>query len=316
MNLKRNFTTALLLSTGIIAVPAFADLETTTIRTTTVPVPGGTEITTVKTTTTPDYPTFVIPNTGSYFIIDPVTGNVIGNYDPSVGLIDTKVIQPGSVIINKESGRVIAAFDANGRTIELTVAPAYNPFVIAIDTRYAKIEAMINDCTGRGVMDAAEAAALRTELGRIQSEEIAYKQSSGILTYSEALQVALDLNQLEDRFKPFLPKAGETPLIGAHIITTNNQLVIVDEIEYRQAKLTQRVDDEYSAGRLSSDQVSRLKDQLNAAAALRTRYIKDGHLTESGKQKVAAKLDAINTKMDQDVAIINAKRSKIGIKVN
>ncbi len=315
MNLKRNLTTALLLSSGI-AIPAFADLETTTVRTTTVPVPGGTEVTTVKTTSTPDYPAFVIPNTGSYFIIDPVTGNVIGNYDPSVGLVDTKVIQPGAVIINKESGRVIAAFDANGRTIELAVAPAYNPFVTAIDTRYAKIEAMIADCTARGVMDAAEAAALRTELGRIQSEELAYKQSSGILTYSEALQVALDLNQLEDRFKPFLPKAGETPLVGARIITSNNQLVVVDEIEYRQAKLAQRIDDEYAAGRLSSDQVSRLKDQLNAVAALRTKYLKDGHLTESGKQKIAVKLDAVNTKMDQDVAIINAKRSKIGIKVN
>jgi hypothetical protein len=249
-------------------------------------------------------------------VIDPVTGNVIGNFDPSTGLTDTQLVRPGLVIISRDSGKVIAAVDPTGRPIELTLAPAFDPFVLSIDTRRANLDQMIADCLNRGTMDAAEAAALRKELARIESVELAAKQSDGVLSYSEALQIALDLNQLQDRLKPFQPTTDVAPLLGARMITTNGQLIVLDDIDYRKAKLLQRIDDEYTAGRLSTDQVSRLKEQLNAAAALQTKLTKNGQLSESAKRKVSVKLDTVNTNMDHDVAIINSKRAKMGIKVN
>ncbi len=332
MSLTRKLTVALLLTSGIVATPVFSEIETTTTRTTTIPATGDSQTTTVRTTSMPVYPDgtttvrttavtsngtgFILPSTGTYFVIDPVTGNVIGNFDPSTGLTNTSLVRPGLVIINKESGRVVAAVDPTGRPIELTVVPAFDPFVLSIDTRRANIEAMIADCLNRGTMDAAEAAALRKELNRIETLEITSRQSDGILSYSEALQIALDLNDLQDRLKPFQPTIATTPLLGARMLTTNGQLVIVADVDYRQAKLLQRVDDEYTAGRLSTQQVSLLKGQLNTISALETKYKKNGQLSESNERKISTKLDVVNNKIDQDVAIINAKRAKIGIKVN
>jgi hypothetical protein len=319
MSFQRKLT-AVVFASATVALPVLADIETTTVRS----VPGGTETTTVRsavvktTTVTSNGAGFVLPSTGTYFVIDPLSGNVIGGYNPTTGLTDTSLVRPGLVVISKESGKVIAALDPSGRPIELTVAPAYDPFVISIDSRRTNIQAMISDCLSRGTIDAAEAAALNKEMNRISTEEAVYKQSDGILSYSEALQIALDLNGMEDRLKPFMPASAVSaaPLLGARMVTTNGQLVIVDDVEYRRVKLLQRVDDEYTAGRLSSQQVSNLKEQLNTVAALETKYRKNGEISESNKRKISAKLDAINTKMDQDVAVINAKRAKMGIKVN
>lgn len=322
MNLTRKLTAALLFTSGILATPVFADMETTTVKTD--PVTGSTQTTTVRTTTdqgslNPANVTatgFVLPSTTTYFVIDPVTGNVIGNFDPSTGLTNTSLVRPGLVIISKDSGKVIATLDSNGRPIELTIAPAFDPLVVSIDARRANIDAMIADCVSRGVMDGAEANALRTELGRITSEEVAFKQSDNCLSYSEALQIALDLNQLQDRLKPFKPAAAVAPLLGAPMIVSNGQILFVDDLDYRKAKLLQRIDDEYTAGRLSTDQVSRLKEQINTASALQTKLTKDGALSESARHKVTVKLDTVNTNLDQDIAVINSKRLKMGIKVN
>src|SRR5271170_6600239 len=98
MNFNKKITVALLFVNGIISSPVLADIETTTVKTTTIPVPGGTETTTTRTVSKSDYadstttvqttaiaPTataIVLPSSGTYFVIDPITGNVIGGYNP------------------------------------------------------------------------------------------------------------------------------------------------------------------------------------------------------------------------------------------
>jgi len=303
MNYTKNLTAILLFTSGVVSasVPAFADVETTTVKTTSITTNGQ---------------EFSLPTTSTYVLIDPITGNVKGNFDPTRGLTDTRLVQSGLVIINQDTGRVIATVDSTGRPIQLTAAPAFDSLVIAMDTRRADLERMIADALNRGVMDAAEAGALRTELNRIQSAELAARQSGGILTYSEALSLALDLNQLGDRLIPFMPTTVVTPLLGARMINANGQLVLVDDIDYRRAQLSQRINDEYTAGRLSAQQVASLKDQLNAVASLETKYRKNGNLSSSKTEKISVKLDSLKTKLDQDVANINDKRSRIGLKVN
>ena len=231
-------------------------------------------------------------------LVDPISGNVRGNFDPTGGLTDTRLVQAGLVIIRQDTGKVIATVDSTGRPIELTAAPAFDSLVAAIDTRRANLEHMIADALNRGTMDAAEAAALRTELNRITSEELAARQSGGVLTYSEALTLALDLNGLGDRLVPFMPTATVTPLLGARMINTNGQLLVLDDVDYRRAQLSQRIDDEYTAGRLSAQQVSRLKIQLNAVASLETKYRKNGELSSSKTEKITEKLDSVKAKLD------------------
>jgi hypothetical protein len=113
-----------------------------------------------------------------------------------------------------------------------------------------------------------------------------------------------------------MPTTAVTPLLGARMINTNGQLVVVNDVDYRRAQLSQKIDDEYAAGRLSTQQVSRLKDQLNVVASLETQYSKNGELSSSKTEKISAKLDNVKINLDHDVANINDKRSKIGLKVN
>ncbi len=303
MSLTRNLTAVVLFTSGVMSasLPVFADTETTTVRTTSV-TSNGQELS--------------LPTTSTYVLLDPITGSIQGNFDPTRGLTDTRLIQSGLVIINQDNGQVIATVDANGRPIDVSSAPAYDSLVVAIDTRRSDLERMITDALSRGTMNADQASSLRSDLNKIESREMAAKQSGGVLTYSEALSLALALNGLGDRLVSFTPTTTITPLLAARIINADGQLRMVDDIEFRKVQLLQKIDDEYTAGRLSSQQVASLKDQLNAVASLETKYRKNGQLSTSKAEKISVKLDSVKTKLDQDIAIINSKRSKIGLKVD
>ncbi len=301
MNFTKNLTAMLLFTSCAISLPVFADTETTTVRTTTT-TSNGQELT--------------LPTTSTYVLVDPITGNVRGNFDPTTGLTDTGMVHSGLVIINKDTGNVIATVDSNGRPIDVTSAPAFDSLVVSIDSRRSDLERMITEALSRGTMTAEQASSLRADLSRIESQEQAAKQSGGVLTYSEALSLALSLNSLGDRLVPFAQTTTITPLLGARFISADGQLRMVDGIEFRKLQLRQRIDDEYTAGRLSSQQVANLKDKLNEIASLETKYRKNGELSPSKTEKISVKLDSVKTKLDEDVAIINNKRSKIGLKVD
>ena len=303
MNFTKNLKVLALFTGGVIAasLPVFADTETTVVRTTSV---------------TSDGSTISLPTTSTYLLFDPVTGNVRGNFDPTRGLTEVPMVQSGLVIINQETGKVVGTVDANGRPIDVTLAPAFDPLVAAIDTRRADLERMITDALGKGTINADQASLLRADLNKLQNEEITARQSGGVFTYSEALSIALSLNSLGDRLVPYSQTCAVTPLLGARIVNANGQLVMVDDIEYRKLQLQQRIDDEYTAGRLSTQQVASLKEQLNAAASLETKYRKNGQLSASKSEKLSVKLDSVKTKLDQDVANINDKRAKLGLKVD
>ncbi len=285
---------------GTVAMPALAD-EITTVRTTT--------------TTTDSAPAAVITLSpgGTYMVVDPVTGAMKGIYDPVRGLAGGSVA-PGLVVIDNTSNRVVATFDSSGRVIALTNAPAYDSLVVSIDARRTELEKMI--AAGRPLMSDAVAAVLREELTSIASQESAYRQSGRALNYEEALSLAQRLNSLSDRVVPYVKGVTFTPLIGSTFVTTSGNLVMVDEYSSRNLRMQRRVDDEYSAGRLSNDNVARLKSALNEVASLQTKYTKNGRLNPSRTKTIATRLDKVQSTMDRDIANINAKRARIGIKVN
>ena len=280
------------------------------------------EITTVRTTTVttdslavPSVPVVTLSPGGSYFVVDPVTGVMKGVYDPVRGLVGS-TITPGLVVVDNTSNRVMATFDASGRIVAMTNVPAYDSFVVSIDSRRAELERLI--VSGRAANNFGEviAAAMRDELASIAAQESAYRVSGRPLNYEEALSLANRLNALSDRIVPYMGGVTVTPLISSRFVTTSGNLVIVDELAARNLRMQRRIDDEYSAGRLSNDHVARLKSQLNETASLQTKYTKNGKLKDSKSREIVMKLDKVQTAMDRDIADINAKRSRIGIKVN
>lgn len=305
-NLYTFLTIAVLAGTMSSTAPTIAD-EMTTVRTTTVTTDGP-----AVSLSAPASVITLSPG-GSYMVVDPVTGVMKGVYDPARGLVGSTVA-PGLVVIDNTSNRVVATFDAGGRVIALTNIPAYDSLVVSIDNRRAELERMLVD--GRAAMSDSVAAALREELTSIASQESAYKLAGRPLNYEEALSLANRLNALSDRILPYGHGVVFTPLIGARFVTTSGSLVMVDELASRNLRMQRRIDDEYAAGRLSNDNVAHLKSDLNEVASMQTKYTKNGRLNESKTKTIATRLDKVQSAMDRDIADINAKRSRIGIKVN
>lgn len=293
---------AAVLLAGSMTLPARAD-EITTVRTTTV------------TSDSTSVPVVTLSPGGNYIVVDPVTGAMRGVYDPLRGLVGSTVA-PGLVVVDNTSNRVVATFDSGGRVIALTNVPAYDSLVVSIDARRAELERMIASGRAANNFGDVTAVSLREELASIAAQESAYRVSGRPLNYEEALSLANRLNALGDRVVPYMRGVTVTPLIGSRFITTSGNLVIVDELSARNIRMQRRVDDEYAAGRLSNDHVARLKSQLNEVSSLQTKYTRNGKLKDSNTKTIVMKLDKVQTAMDRNIADINAKRSRIGIKVN
>jgi len=307
MKSVRVFLAAALLASSLTTyqAPRVSADEVTTVRTTTV---------TTDSLAAPAAVVTLSPG-GSYFVVDPVTGVMKGVYDPVRGLVGA-TIAPGLVVVDNTSNRVVATFDASGRVIAMTNLPAYDSLVVSIDARRAELERMITSGRAANNFGEVTAVALREELASIAAQESAYRASGRPLNYEEALSLANRLNALSDRVVPYMRGVTFTPLISSRFVTTSGNLVIVDELSARNLRMQRRVDDEYAAGRLSNDHVARLKSQLNEVSSLQTKYTKDGKLKDSRSKLIVTKLDKVQTAMDRDIADINAKRSRIGIKVN
>lgn len=166
-------------------------------------------------------------------MVDPITGIVKGNYDPARGFADARMVQPGLMIVDQPSGRIIATVDSSGRTIDVTSVPAINSLVVAVYTRRCELERMITDALANGTIDGNQASQLRAETDRIAAEEFAAKQNGGILPYSEALSLALTLNSIGDRLVSYTHTNAITPLLGSRFASVNGQVIMVRGTEYR-----------------------------------------------------------------------------------
>lgn len=271
------------------------------------------ETTTTQTTTTSAAsPVFALSASGNYFVVDPITGTPVGHYDPVARLVDGRTLQSGLVIVDKPSGNLVATVDAFGNIVDVSVAPATEVLVVSINSRRADLDRQIAQALARGQITAAKAADMRAQLERISANETAFRVN-GTLTYRQALVVASDLNILGQRL---YPTAVVTPVVAPQFVVQDTRLTMVDNITYRKLHLSRRIDDEYQAGRLSSNNVSDLKEKMATVSSLEMRYRKNGELSESKNRAISTKLDQLETSLNRDVSNINEKRSEIGIRVN
>ncbi|MBI5174003.1 MAG: hypothetical protein HY986_14065 [Candidatus Melainabacteria bacterium] len=302
----------LMLATGVLAYTfsCAAQAETTevterTIRTSTVSSDGS-GVSSVSTS-------FSLPRAGNYLVVDPTTGILKGRYDPVAGLVDGRQIQSGLAIVDGPSGRVMAIADATGRIVDVTVAPASDTMLMAIEARRKEMDRSLAEALSAGRLPSAQVVSLRSELERIANEEALLRSAGNVVPYSKALMFSNDLSLLSQRIYPVgAVTAVETP----QFVVMDKQVTMVDSVTYRKLQLTRRIDAEYQSGRLSQDNVSRLKSQLDKVSSLETKYRQSGELSSSKSRTLAMKLDQVESELGNDIAEINEKRARIGIKVN
>jgi len=214
MNLTRNLTAVVLVSCGVIStsLPSSADTETTTVRRTTF-FGNGQELT--------------LPATSTYVLVDPNTGNVKGAFDPTRGFTDLRTVQPGMIVIDQPTGKIIATVSPSGKTIDVASVPAINSLIVSIYTRRCELERLITDSLANGTISPTQANLMRTETDKIASQEFVAKQNGGILTYADAISLAIALNGVGDQLVSFTHTPGVTPLLGSRFANVNGQIVMV-----------------------------------------------------------------------------------------
>lgn len=309
------------------AVPALADSETI-VRTTTV------------TSGSPDN-VYKLSASGDYVVVDPLSGAVKGPYDINRGYV-SGTVSPGWVIMDRSSNRVTATFDSSGRIVALTNVPAYDSYVATIDSRRADLERFIAEGLSLGKITADQAITLRSDLATIASQQMAYRVNGRTITYEEALLLGSRLNDLNAKLLGYYPTVSLRPILGTTyltsystpttavvsssgttyvtpgrtVVTPSTVVVASNDLTGRNAIMTQKVDDEYKAGRLTNRDVAKLKERLNEAATKQSKYTKNGVISDSKTRYISEMLDEIQSSMDRRIADTNRSRARIGIRVN
>jgi hypothetical protein len=301
--MKRRELSIMALSIGLIAVSQGPSLAQTTTTTTTV-----------YATSTPQVVT--LPATGTYVVVDPLTGEAKGVFDPATGMLNGQLTPSGLIVTEKLTGRIVAVADANGRPVDVATAPAADALVASIDARRAALDHAIADALAKEQINGVQAAPLRAELDRLAALEMAARQSGGTITLSEAYPIAIGLNTLSARIDPLVTVTVSPVSVSSHFIVINGQTMWVDDFAYRKFALDRRIEDEYSAGRLAIRQKEYLKQKLSDVSAREARYRDRGDLNDSKRNMLAAKYDKVQADLDRDVSIIKEKRARIGLKAN
>lgn len=257
----------------------------------------------------------LLPST-TYVVIDPLTGKTRGVFDPATRLIDGQPLAFGMVFVDQSSNRIVASVDASGRIVDVISAPATETLITSIDARILDLQNTINKAIDRGELTAAQGAVLKAKLDETITLEARYKNSDAVFTFNEALAVANALNAVNDEVVTIAHLPAMTPLVGGRFVLTEGNLMLVNDFDYRRVTLERRIDDEYRAGRLASKHVADLKKELNEIKSKQTKYMKNGELKASKAKDISVRLNKVESKMNKNVAYINNKRAKIGIRVD
>ncbi len=282
----------------------------------TITIAKADEYTTVRTTTiSTNGSTFSLPAGRSFVVVDPIAGDVKGVYDPVNRLLNGQPLVSGMIVSDRVTGKLIAVVDASGNLVDISVAPVATTLLDAIDRRRTELNQLLTNALAAGTVTAGQAHALQVELDNLAAAEVLAKQSGQTLTYSQALPIAYNLNVFGSKLVPII-KTEVMPIIGQRIIATNGQIILSDDVTFRRVAMEAKVDAEYGAGHLSADHVSSLKNKLNKVAVQQAKYTKHGELRSSEKAKLDRQLDLAQDSFNKNIAEINAKRARIGIRAD
>jgi hypothetical protein len=297
-----SFTLSLLL--GCLASTGFTPSRADTTETTT----------TQTTTTSTDLGAVNLSSDGFYQVVDPITGRLLGRYDQVSRRVDGRPLETGVVIVDRSNGGLVATVDASGNIIDIGRAPASQTLLVSINSRRQDLNRRIDEALNKGQLSATQASAMRAELEQIAADEDADMRGSGVVNYRRALLLGYGLNSLSEKLLPVTKTVSFEPIISTQFTRVDGRLVMVDAITASKAQLSRRIDDEYAAGRMSSQQVNRRKQDLEKISILESKYRRHGELSNSENRKLSDRLTLLKIAIDDNVANINQKRANIGLR--
>jgi len=195
---------------GPIAIPSIADVETTT----------------VKTTTRIEGQPIQLKSNVSYILVDPLTGDIRNDFDPTQQIISVQSVPSGSVIVEQSTGKPIATFNSAGKAIDILTAPSFDPLSSSIDARRSELNHLINDALANRTITEAQAKDLRASLDLVGKRQADDTSRGKVLIYSEAIYLASQLNDIDDRFVSLTHSSALPPLIGARFIIKDNEVIM------------------------------------------------------------------------------------------
>lgn len=214
MNYRTSFTLSLIAS--CLAISGFSASRAETTETT--------QTTTLTTSVVP----LTLSPTGSYVVVDPITGAIRGTYDPVAKLADGNKLQSGLIIVDRTNGGLVATVDSVGNIVDVGVAPASKTLVVSIDTRRQDLNRRIEEALNKGVLTPTQASVFRTELGQIAADEDSARGNAGVLSYRKALILGYGLNTLSEKLVPITHTVGFEPVIAPQFVTVDGRLIDKD----------------------------------------------------------------------------------------
>ncbi len=205
--------------------PVFADTESTTIGTTSITRNGQENI---------------LFTTSLSVAVDSIADTTKRNFDTIHAPTDMRVVQQGLVIIDQVTGEVVNTVDSSETPNDVNSAPASGVSamtkVVSVVISDSDLELMITAAVNRGVLNAAQASLLQADLKTIEDQEL--EASSGVFAEPNALSLALILNGLGNRLSASKQTTAIIPRPGTQIMSTDNKLQMVDDIEYRKSNFS------------------------------------------------------------------------------
>lgn len=191
-----------------------------------LPVNADTEIITRKTTTVTSSGGNIVLPSGNYILVDPISGIAHGSFDPANTTALT-TLPSGLVVIDKSSGKFMATLDS-GRLVDIATYPSTTNLINSINARETELQNIISDSLAKGTIDSVQAASLRGSLDEFAAKKTEAARSEGVLTYSEALALAVDLNNLADKIVASTHVANFAPLVRSRLVVTNGRVLMME----------------------------------------------------------------------------------------
>ena len=97
-----------------------------------------------------DIPVYQLSASGTYHVVDPITGRMLGKYDQATRFVDGQSLQSGVVIVDQSNGNLVATVDSTGRVVDIGRAPASQTLIVSIDSRRQDLNRRINEALTKG----------------------------------------------------------------------------------------------------------------------------------------------------------------------
>jgi len=171
-----------------------------------------------------------------------------------------------------------------------------------LSARRAELDAMIGSGLSAGTLTTQQANDLRAELDRINGL-ITSSQTTGAITYTTALPIAMSLDVLGNRIHTYVTTNNFVPLIAqGRIVFVGGLSSPIDELSLRRAELGAAIDRERLLGRLTLNEAQRLQYELGNIGDRERRLANDGLLTYHDVLLITNDLNRFALKLNNMIA--------------